>query len=265
MDEKKAAGAARAADQPEAASAMMEASQPQPGAAALEARPQPGAAALEAQPQLGTAPRSADEPDAAPQPRPAVSRRAFALGAVGFAGLFAVGGAGVAFNGERALLRPPGAQDEDAFLANCLKCDKCRSICPQDCISVGVLEDGIVNFRTPKMDFRKGYCTFCDKCTQVCPTKAVLPFDENVEKIGVAVIDASQCIAYEKNGCQKCVDACAYDAVHLDDAGRPVVDAGVCNGCGQCEYVCPSSSFRSYSGSKNRGINVERSAQGGTR
>lgn len=191
---------------------------------------------------------------------PAITRRVFAVGAVGAAGMFAIGGAGYALDGGDTLLRPPGGQDEAAFKASCLKCDKCRSICPQNCISVGILEDGLLNYRAPKLDFHKGYCTFCNLCIQVCPTKALAPFDEARDKLGCAVIDEEQCIAYQKGGCQQCVDACAYGAVTLDGSRRPVVDAALCNGCGLCEYVCPSASFRSFSGSRNRGINVQREA-----
>lgn len=194
---------------------------------------------------------------------PAITRRTFALGIAGVAGLCAVGGAGRALDVDDAQLRPPGGQEEAAFKANCLKCDRCRSICPQNCLSVSVLEDGLLNYRLPKMDFHKGYCTFCGLCERVCPTEALGAFDAMRGKVGIAVISAGECIAYQKGGCQKCVDACDYDALTLDSANRPVVDAGKCNGCGKCEYACPSSSFRSFSGSEKRGINVEPKAQVG--
>lgn len=193
--------------------------------------------------------------------RPTMTRRAFVVGAAGFLGTCAVGGVAVGLGGESAALRPPGGQDEDAFLANCLKCDKCRSICPENCISTGVLEDGLLNYRTPKLDFHRGSCTFCDLCIQVCPTKALSPFDKTVDAIGVAVVDSDECIAFVHGGCQKCVEACEYDAIYLDGNGCPVVKADACNGCGVCEYVCPSSSLRSYSGSNLRGINVQRKSE----
>ena len=43
-------------------------------------------------------------------------------------------------------------------------------------------------------------------------------------------------------------------------AGRPIVDSTRCNGCGICEYRCPSNTYRSFAGGTQRGINVERSA-----
>jgi len=187
-----------------------------------------------------------------------VSRRAFTAGVAGVAGLFALGGAAKALAGDDTLLRPPGGQDEAAFIAACLKCDKCRSICPENCITICVLENGLVNYRTPRIDFRKGYCTFCDECINVCPTDALVPFNPETEKIGLAVIDTDECIAFQGDGCRVCADSCEYEAVTINDSGKPVVNESLCNGCGECELRCPSATYRAYSGSKKRGINVER-------
>lgn len=187
---------------------------------------------------------------------PGISRRTAVAGLGGVAALFALGGAGTALAGEGALLRPPGGQDEARFIGACLKCDKCRSICPEGCLTTCVLEDGLVNYRTPRADFRKGACTFCGECAAVCPTGALGPFDPAVDRIGVAVVDRGECIAWQKGGCRVCADACAYGAIALDAQGCPVVDEAACNGCGRCEQACPSASWRAYSGARNRGINV---------
>ena len=169
----------------------------------------------------------------------------------------AVVGVGVAFTGESQLLRPPGGQDEDRFESLCLKCDRCRSVCPCSCLTIATLENGVINARTPRIDFHKGYCNFCGKCADVCPTGAILPgFDPDGDKIGIAVVDHDECLAFRGGGCERCVDACPYDAIDFS-ASYPVVDASRCNGCGQCEYVCPSNVLRSFSGSRStRGINV---------
>ncbi len=192
------------------------------------------------------------------KPEAQVSRRGVLMGAAGFSALFAVGGAGVALAGDGELLRPPGGQDEAAFIASCLKCDKCRSICPENCLTYCVVEDGLVNYRTPRIDFHKGFCTFCNKCIEVCPTDALMAFNPETEKIGVAVVNNDLCIAAVKGGCRVCVDVCRYDAITLDGANVPQVNAELCNGCGECEYACPTGSYFSYSGSKKRGINVEK-------
>ena len=172
--------------------------------------------------------------------------------------MVALGGVGKALAGEEELLRPPGAQDEARFLKLCLKCDRCRSVCPQTCITIATLEQGLVNARTPRMDFHKGICDFCGKCAEVCPTGAILPgFDETAERIGIAVIDRDECLAFSgSGGCRKCIDECPYEAIMLDGT-VPRVIAGACNGCGICEYACPSGSLRAFTGDrKRRGINV---------
>ena len=90
-----------------------------------------------------------------------ISRREVVTGGVAVAALLALGGTGVALAGERQLLRPPGRPERGAFMGACIKCDRCRSACPHGAIDVAHLEDGIVNARTPKMNFRKGFCDFC--------------------------------------------------------------------------------------------------------
>lgn len=187
---------------------------------------------------------------------PELKRRTFLVGVAAVMTNFMVGGVAYALNGDEELLRPLGGQDEERFIGACLKCDRCRSICPQSCITISVLSDGLVNARTPHIDFRKNYCTFCGKCVEVCPTAALAEFDKTIDKIGIAVVNEDECIAFNHGGCQKCVDTCDYDAIALNDAGQPVVDENKCNGCGICEFVCPSSTMTSYSGSKYRGINV---------
>ena len=187
---------------------------------------------------------------------PNISRRTFVCGAGATAGLFALGGVAAASPKNESLLRPPGGQDETLLFAACLRCDKCRSACPEGCISLGVVEDGFLNYRMPHIDFHKGMCTFCGECIAVCPTGALTPFDESVDKIGIARVDPEQCIAYQLAGCRVCADKCPYDAISIDETGKPQVDEALCNGCGACEFACPSASLGAYSGAKTRGINV---------
>ncbi len=186
-----------------------------------------------------------------------ITRREAVLGGAFACGLVACGGLTQAFAGEGAILRPPGGQDKGRFAAMCIRCDRCRSACPQNCISVAHVEDGFVNARTPRIDFRKGACDFCGKCIEACPTQALVAFDESREKIGLAVVDVRECLAYRSTGCKVCFEKCPYEAISLEGNNKPVVDAKRCNGCGLCEFLCPSASLGSYGGSTKRGINVE--------
>jgi ferredoxin-type protein NapG len=190
-----------------------------------------------------------------------LSRRSF-LAATGVAAaMFGLGEAGRAMKSPE-LLRPPGAQDEATFLSKCLRCDRCRSVCPTSVIGMAHVEDGILNARTPLMKFHLGYCTFCKKCVDVCPTEALLPFDVKRVKIGVAKV-TDHCIAWGAGGCVVCHRDCPYHAIALDEHKRPVVDSAKCNGCGLCEKVCPALVLRSYIGGTVRGIEVVPVSGGG--
>ncbi|WP_080797582.1 4Fe-4S dicluster domain-containing protein [Arabiibacter massiliensis] len=211
---------------------------------------------------------------------PVISRRSLIAGSIGIAALLGLGG-GVkyAWATERELLRPPGGQDEERLLSLCIRCDRCRQACPLHAIESAGVEEGLLNVRTPKLNFRThalartlgtteyhevdaGYCNFCDaegaggqvkKCVAACPTGALAAFDESYERIGTAVIDPVYCINFPQlgqtpTGCRLCVDACPYEAIVMNDEQRPQVVPDKCNGCGKCEVVCPSASYRALVG-----------------
>ena len=180
-----------------------------------------------------------------------LTRRDF-LAAAGGIAVFAALGSIARFSQSGELLRPPGAPDEKSFLARCIRCDRCRGVCPASAIGGG---EGFTAARTPVLNFRLGYCDFCAKCVEVCPTEALRPFDKKTVRIGLAEI-TDRCIAWNSGGCTICVEQCPWQAIFFDGLRRPVIDAAKCNGCGLCENVCPALVLRSYLGGTVRGIIV---------
>ena len=193
-------------------------------------------------------------------PQGLLTRRAVLTGAAGIAVLLALGASTRAFASED-FLRPPGGQDFERFFGACIRCDRCRSACDREAITVCTTSDGIANMRVPKLSFRRGFCDLCNgeyKCIAACPTGALVSFDKARDKMGVAVIDSGECLTYNISGrCDaRCIDVCDVDALWLDEGGRLQIDQDKCYGCGACEYVCPSNAYGSYSGTGLRGINV---------
>lgn len=177
-----------------------------------------------------------------------MTRRTLCLGVGGAAVMLGLGG--LKLVNEKAVVRPPGGQDEDRLIGSCIRCEKCIQICPRDVIAPSHLENGVLGMRTPTFNFNNNYCTFCADenngvplCEQACPTEALkLPEGATAEStiIGKAVINTDWCLAYKLIGCRFCYDACPYDAMELDENNRPVVITDKCNGCGACESVCVS-------------------------
>lgn len=153
-------------------------------------------------------------------------------------------------------LRPPGTLPEEEFLSLCIKCQKCQEVCPTGAITSVLLTESAAGAGTPRLSFRLGYCNLSMRCIEVCPTGALQPIEKEAVELGVAEIDKDRCIAWNWVGCTRCYSKCPEEAIFLDSAQRPVVDVDKCNGCGLCEYICPSSSLRSYPEARGKGIVV---------
>lgn len=58
----------------------------------------------------------------------------------------------------------------------CTNCTECEKVCPEDCISEGVVNGNKVRIIDPKL------CTNCGECVKVCPEDCITetPYDKAV-------------------------------------------------------------------------------------
>lgn len=145
------------------------------------------------------------------------------------------------------LIRPPGAVTEEEFNNRCIRCSECMKVCPTGGLQPALTEAGFEGIWTPILVPKIGECTQnCNLCSHVCSTEAIQKF-EIPEKshifLGTAVIDRSQCIAWNSDKqCLICDEGCSYHALFWetqDSVRRPFIDEHKCVGCGICENVCP--------------------------
>lgn len=168
--------------------------------------------------------------------------------------------------GKASIIRPPGAVDEEEFLALCIRCGECMKVCKTNGLHPTLLESGIEGLWTPKLIPRIGYCDYgCVLCTRVCPSGAIRRLDLEEKReiaLGKARIDHNRCIPWvgyarlpelEKRwqdfNCGVCEEVCPVPtkAIHFNtyvdaqqrEIRRPFVREDICTGCGFCEKVCP--------------------------
>ena len=203
---------------------------------------------------LGIARRPGPWAEYDPGRRQLVTAAAFGVGAV------ALLGTGV-WRGPKnpRLIRPPGAQDEGAFISRCLRCSECMKVCPTSGLQPTLMEAGLEGIWTPVLTSRLGYCDYsCTACGHVCPSGAIPKLDLHEKRkqvIGLAVIDRNRCLPWAQDTtCVVCEEMCPVSdkAIILegqrlitradgtqDYLSRPKVIASRCIGCGICEYKCP--------------------------
>jgi ferredoxin len=125
---------------------------------------------------------------------------------------------------EAALIRPPGALGEAAFLSRCIQCGLCMRVCPTNVIHPAGWQTGLEALWTPVLDFRVGTsgCQLnCIACGHVCPTAAIRPLlpDERTGRkdfaavgpvrMGLAFVDRGRCLPWAmQRPCIVCQENC---------------------------------------------------------
>lgn len=151
-------------------------------------------------------------------------------------------------------LRPPGALDEEAFTAACVRCGLCVRDCPYDTLRLAEVGEDVA-LGTPYFIAREVPCEMCEDipCVPACPTGALVPTLTKIDdaRMGLAVLsDQENCIAFLGLRCEVCFNICpvrgkAITLEYRHDArsGKhaqfiPVVHSEACTGCGKCERAC---------------------------
>ena len=145
----------------------------------------------------------------------------------------------------KRFLRPPGAGSEKEFLDACIGCGECANVCPNKCIEMHGLDQGLENLATPKIIARSRACTLCMACTQICPTNALEklePTDEGKKAVnmGKAYLSTDICYSYHGRTCGVCYRACPLPgtAMTIGLFEKPTIHHDACVGCGLCESAC---------------------------
>ena len=215
----------------------------------------PGREAL----SLGRAPRPGPRAAYDPSRREFVTAAALGVGAAaGVGAALLLGGVSPAAASPR-LIRPPGAQDEAAFLSRCLRCSECMLVCPTSGLQPALGQSGLEGLWTPVLVSRLGPCDYaCTACGHVCPSGAIPSLELETKRrqiLGRALIDQTRCLPWAKGTpCVVCEEMCPVPekAIVLseprlitrpdgtqDYLARPTVVPDRCIGCGVCENKCP--------------------------
>jgi ferredoxin len=136
------------------------------------------------------------------------------------------------------LIRPPGALEENAFLARCSRCLRCLDVCQPIAITPAHWTDGPKNLGTPILDTQK--CIRCMECIRICPTGALNKIPKEEVILGSITIVKEVCLAWlGKRRCEICFKSCPMKAVTLKDRRYPELNQEKCDACGVCIRRCP--------------------------
>lgn len=116
----------------------------------------------------------------------------------------------------------------------CIGLGDCVRACPYEAIHIC---DGVARVN-PAM------CKACKMCLKTCPNGIIKMMPLHEAKAAVLCVNKDKGAVTRKEcqlgciGCMKCVKACEFDAVKVENFCAKV-DFNKCTGCGKCTEVCP--------------------------
>ncbi len=137
------------------------------------------------------------------------------------------------------VFRPPGAIEEQQFLAGCTRCGDCITACPYDAIRNAPERLGAVA-GTPIIGADIAACLMCSDfpCIAACEPGVL---NRSIPVVmGTAQVTPHLCLAHHGTTCTVCSERCPVEGAIEVSQGKPTIREAVCTGCGVCRYVCPA-------------------------
>lgn len=139
-------------------------------------------------------------------------------------------------------LRPPGAINESVFAQTCIRSGNCVRVCPAQCIKIDPA--GGIAGGAPYIEPDIMPCVLCDGllCMHTCPSRALLPTELNLIRMGTAEWNDYTCLRSSGENCTICIDRCPIGTAAIElSEGKVLVHERGCVGCGVCQHDCPTN------------------------
>ena len=120
----------------------------------------------------------------------------------------------------------------------CTTCMSCMVVCAERHTGMSAPSRSRIRILVDLMgtDYTAEYCRQCKKapCVAACPEEAIR-FDE---RLRAWLVDESLC-----TGCGQCIEACPFNAMHLNPTTGMATKCDLCLGATRCVEICPADAL----------------------